>query len=367
MSRVLIFCDTTAPGGVDAYTVALADFGRQAGHDVTVAIDVDPGADRLASLLAAARISAPRRHLHKNYPEPTRREQIEGLFQSFDPEVVHVVLPAPWAGVMPRELALDHDLPLVATEQSVDASFTFVPELFAKMTRFYQEARVHIAVSEANRRVLVHDYGLPAERLVVIPNNVDIDVFAPPTADRRRAARAALNLGDERALLTLARLHEQKGLDILLDAAAQVPAGDWTLLIAGVGPLEDDLKRQAAELGLGDRVRWLGWCDDSVAALAAADLFVLPSRYEGQPIALLEAMAAGVPVLATAVAGTPEALDDGRLGTLAPPEDPAALAHALRRFLAGELPDRTAAARAQVALNHNSAINLGDTVSFWTL
>jgi glycosyltransferase involved in cell wall biosynthesis len=364
MTRALIFCDTTAPGGVDAYTVQLAIAARRKGYDVRVAIDTSEGADRLAGLLSAADLPPHRAALHKRYSEEERAAAVDALFDEFAPDLVHVVLPAPWAGLVPRERAMARGLPWVATEQLVDASFTLAPELKERLEQLYRAAP-HIAVSHANRKVLVEHFGLPGKHLHVIPNNVDIDRFTPASPIRRETARAKLGLCDETVFLTVARLDPQKGIDILLKAAALTPAGNWRLLIAGIGPDEAMLRAQADELHVSDRVQWLGWREDTPELLAAADLFVLSSRFEGQPIALLEAMAAGAPVLATAVSGTPEALRFGALGTLVPSEAPGRLAAALTAFLKGELPNRCGAARLQVLQEHNAKVNLARTLALW--
>jgi glycosyltransferase involved in cell wall biosynthesis len=144
-------------------------------------------------------------------------------------------------------------------------------------------------------------------------------------------------------VLTLARLDRQKGLPVLLHAASLVP--DAVFVIAGEGPERPALEALRTELDLEGRVQLLGQRDDVSELLARCDLFVLPSLFEGLPLSLLEAMAAGKPVIATAIAGTLEAVTDGETGLLAPPGDAAALASRIRRFLA----DRDFAARVALA------------------
>jgi glycosyltransferase involved in cell wall biosynthesis len=133
-------------------------------------------------------------------------------------------------------------------------------------------------------------------------------------------------------LLTLSRLHEKKGLDILLDAVAELPqCFAW---IAGDGPLEEDLKARAAELGIADRVRFLGWRKDRGALLAAADICVLPSRWEPFGTVMLEAWAAGIPLVAAASQGPAALIADGGNGLLVPVDDAPALVAAIGRLLA---------------------------------
>jgi glycosyltransferase involved in cell wall biosynthesis len=129
-------------------------------------------------------------------------------------------------------------------------------------------------------------------------------------------------------VLTLARLDKQKGLHYLLEAAALIPEAMFVL--AGEGPERPALEAQTRALGLNHRVVFLGYRDDVGDLLASCDLFVLPSLFEGLPLSVLEAMAAGKPVVATAIGGTDEAIVHGETGLLVHPADPVALARAIR-------------------------------------
>ena len=140
-------------------------------------------------------------------------------------------------------------------------------------------------------------------------------------------------------MFTPARLHSQKGHIFLLEAAVHVP--DALFVFAGDGEERSRLEDRARQLHIADRVRFLGSRQDVPALLACCDVFVLPSLYEGLPLSVLEAMAAGRPVVATSISGTDEAVVDGVTGLLVPPSDAGALAAALNRVLS----DRDLAAR----------------------
>lgn len=164
----------------------------------------------------------------------------------------------------------------------------------------------------------------------VVLNGVDTDRFRP--ADKA-AARAALGLPADRPIIGVAaRLETVKGVDVALAAMARLP-GDALLAVAGQGSQRAALEAQAAELGLGDRLRFLGLVEDMAGFYQALDLLCLPSRNEGLPLAILEAQACGVPVVAARVGGVPAALCP-ESGRLVPAEDPAALAAALEAALA---------------------------------
>ena len=367
LRQVLLVCDTTAPGGVDRYVIGLALMGRRCGWEVCTLVDDHPDTARLQADLQREFFPVISGPLHKRYSEEERRTLVESVITQTNPQIAHVILPAPWAGVIPREVALAHRLPLFATEQLVDASFYLVPELRERIHRCYEQSVVHIAVSQANRRLLIEKFGFPAAKLMVIPNAVDTALWKPGTEQEKKLARAEYGFDKTKVMLCPARLDIQKGIDVLLSACAGLRRQNWLLLIAGIGPDEIQLKEQAVALGIDDRVRWLGWRNDIQKLLLAVDLFVLPSRYEGQPFALLEAMAAGTPVVAAAVSGIPEAVDGGRLGRLAPPEDPVALAEAIEKTLDDPHLDRQVIeARSFMEKKFDLTVNLRRTVDLWT-
>ena len=187
-----------------------------------------------------------------------------------------------------------------------------------------------LAVSEEVRRRYQEDLCIPVTRLAVVYNAIRV-----PPAGRQvdTPQRDALLRGRPGYLvLTPARLHPQKGHVYLIAAAAHVP--DATFVLAGDGPLRAGLEAQARELGIADRILFLGDRTDVPDLLAAADLVVLPSLFEGLPLSVLEAMAAERPVVATAIGGTDEAVVHQRTGLLVPPRDPEALASAIRSLRA---------------------------------
>jgi glycosyltransferase involved in cell wall biosynthesis len=188
----------------------------------------------------------------------------------------------------------------------------------------------YVAVSNDVARRLRTSLSVPTSRIRVVRNGIQLAPFDRPA---RASLRAALTRGRDRPLvLTLARLDWQKGLPYLLQAAAMVP--EAIFLLAGDGPERAALETQAQALNLNDRVVFLGFRDDIPDLLAACDMFVLPSLVEGFPLAVMEAAAAGKPVIATAIGGTEEAVLHGETGLLVPPADPTALAAAVRNLLA---------------------------------
>lgn len=173
--------------------------------------------------------------------------------------------------------------------------------------------------------------GVPAARLWPIANGVDLERLRPVDAGRRAALRRELGLPAGPLALYAGRLVPEKGLDVLLAAWPAVlrEVRGAHLALVGAGEQREALEAQAAGLGLAGRVSFVGGRDEVAPLLQAADLFVLPSYAEGLPVALLEAMACGLPAVATAVDGTADVLEDGVTGRLVPPGDAAALAAGL--------------------------------------
>jgi glycosyltransferase involved in cell wall biosynthesis len=193
----------------------------------------------------------------------------------------------------------------------------------------------YIAVSEANRRYLIEDKGLPAQKIVVIHNGCDVRRFDVRNVDTR-SLRASLGFAArDPMLVVVGRLEPQKGHRILLDALPVVqrefPA--VRLVCVGEGALREQLEARVTSLGLGDSVRFVGRQADVPAWLALADIVVLPSFYEGLPLAAIEALAAGRAMVATDVDGTPEIVVAEETGLLVPPGDPGSLAVAISRLL----------------------------------
>lgn len=191
-----------------------------------------------------------------------------------------------------------------------------------------------ICVSERVADFSAEHIGLSPARLVVIPNGIEL--LPQPAVDKAAVWAELGRPRPEMVIGTVGRLEPVKGFPYLLEALAQLaPAYPAVhLLIVGDGPERTALEAQAHRLGLGERVIFAGHRTDVPLLMGGMDLFVLPSIWEGMPNVVLEAMAAGLPVVATAVGGTPEIVVEGETGLLVPPRDPAALAEAMERLLA---------------------------------
>ena len=216
-------------------------------------------------------------------------------------------------------------------------------------------AQAVVAVSGRTRQVAIEE-GIAEERIVVIPNGVTpFDIASVNQQETRK--RLGLDPNDM-FLLSVGRLVYPKGHEFLVKAMTNVTANfsNAQAGICGEGPLRPQLESQIMKSNLADHVRLLGEWADIAPVLAVADIFILPSRWEGLPMALLEAMAVGLPVIATRVEGVEETITDGVDGLLVPPEDSDELALAIVSLLEDpELRKKIgAAARARVLQHYTT-------------
>ena len=289
-------------GGAETYSADVILALHQAGLDQCVVMQAK--APRFTELAAAGVRMAPGPLAVPFLP--WQRLRMRGLMAREQPDAVHC-----W---MRRAASL-----VPTTSASVIGWFGgyYDPAKFGNCTQFVGVTRDIIAHTVKN--------GIAANRATFIPTFPDIS--AAPAVDRASLQTPAT----AKVLLTLSRLHEKKGLDTMLAALAGLP--DCVLWMAGDGPLRKALETQAAQLSVKDRVRFLGWRTDRAALLRAADICVLPSRYEPFGTVILEAWAARTPLVACASAGPAAHIENGVTGMLSPVDDAAALQANIRRVL----------------------------------
>lgn len=222
-------------------------------------------------------------------------------------------------------------LPIVATCHgyiSNDRHLNLYNGLDVFLLRYFDRV---IAVSDRMKKDLVGKR-VDKGKIHVITNAV-WDAAVADTNGIRSKIRSRLGIGDREFVFGfVGRLSEEKGLDYLVEAVKRLPTGGegWRLILLGEGPQRGLLEKEVQGCGLGDKVLFVGFQADTAAWYPAMDAFVLPSLTEGTPMALLEAMANGLPVIASSVGGVPAILSSGENGILVPPADPTGLVEAMQ-------------------------------------
>jgi hypothetical protein len=301
--RILQVMASRANGGAETYSADMMASLHAAGVEQVAVV---PRASIHHDRLAAAGIQTAGDALDP-WLGLLRRRKLAALIETFRPDLVHCWMRRA-ASLVPKL-----DVPVIGWFGGY-----YDPANFPRCSHF-------VGVTPAIVEHMV-ERGVPSARAHYVPTFPTIESAAP-------VARADLATpADATVLLTLSRLHEKKGLDVLLQALAELPA--CLAWIAGDGPLEADLKALAARLGVADRVRFLGWRNDRGALLRTADICVLPSRWEPFGTVMLEAWAAGTPLVAAASQGPSSLIEDGANGLLVPVDNAAALAAAIRRLMA---------------------------------
>ncbi len=319
--RVLLVIDSLRGGGAERYVADLAIALRSRGWDVEVACS--------ASGVRAARLHASdipvnvlvgslvEQRLSLRYVLALRRLVARGRY-----DVVHAHL---YASAAAAASAVPRDTPLVLTEHSEAPWRSWRARAMSRW--FYCRAARIVAVSTAIRDLLVDVYSVPPADIQVLPAIPAIPV-RPPAPQPGGGRSAVVGFAG--------RLSPEKGVDVFLRAASIV-AGvvpEARFVVIGDGRLRGELEALATDLGLlEDRVRFLGFRDDAADLIAGLDILAVPSRSEGTPLVVGEAMAAGVPVVVSRVGGLPDQVTHRRTGLMVDPEDPEGLATALVSLL----------------------------------
>jgi glycosyltransferase involved in cell wall biosynthesis len=272
----------------------------------------------------------PVHHLGRGRFDPRTVTDVVSLMRTLGARILHVHGYA--ASDFGRLAARRAGASLVLHEHFADPAMPAYQGLADRALRSLTDAA--IAVSASTRDFLVDRRHVPAARVRVIFNGAPLDEFAPRGPEVALSVRRELGIPEGAVVVgSVGRLNAQKGHRYLLAAVAPLLARrrDVWLLLVGDGDLDAALREQAGALRIDDRVVFAGHRSDIPALLAAIDVFCISSTYEGTPLALFEAMAAGKTIVSTAVDGCKEVLDDGRTGLLVPPRDTASLAAALSR------------------------------------
>ena len=317
--RLVAYTDNVERGGAD---LSMSHLLRRLAPSIDVTV---VGVSRAivdwvaADVPAAATQVVPRPRSGHDWP--SLRAHLAAV-RRIGPDIVHANLSSPWscqyaiaaAGLLRRpQVVAVYQLPRPPSSRR---------QLRTKRLTSRAVDR-HVGVGEHTSREIEELIGLPAGSVLTIHNGVPDEPHE--AAPRPRPGPLIGAIG---------RLEPQKGYDILIRALAEIDAA--TLVLVGEGSERAALEKLARGVGVEDRIVWIGWSDNARGYLSAFDVFAFPSRFEGFPLAVLEALLAGNAVVASDVGSTAEAVRNGETGLLVPPGDPATLAGAIRRLLADD-------------------------------
>jgi glycosyltransferase involved in cell wall biosynthesis len=320
-------------GGAEKQLVSAAQEIRGRGHEVLIV-----SLTRLGPMgLEARNLGIPTESLDmpRGIPDPRGLVRLVRILRAWRPDVLHSHMVH--ANLMARVLRL----------------FVPIPAMVSTIHNIYEGGRLRMVayrltnslvdqitiVSEAAADRFVKDGIVPRALLKVVPNGVDTDLFRDVSEGTRTSLRRSLRLDRQFVWLAVGRFEDQKDYPNMLRGFARVRERypDSVLLLAGGGSLQAVTEALAQSLGLSESVRFLGFRPDVSKLMSAADGYVMSSAWEGMPVVLLEAAAAGLPMVATSVGGNHEVVRDGESGFLVPARDADALGQAMLRLM--ELPD----------------------------
>ena len=309
----IAFCITELePGGAERALVELVTrLNREEFAPVVYSLGPQPAGDRDVLVRRLESAGVPVHFLSaSNLQFPRALIRLRGLLKIQQPQIIQCFLfHANVVGTLAAQLAgVQHVLTGIRVAERRRWHLTLQRWISPLVDQ-------HVCVSESVARHAHEEGGIPLDKLLVHTNGIDLSQFASlPPVDPTE-----LGLPPGRSLITFAgRLDEQKGVDWLLELSPQILARSpgHDLLVLGDGPLMGRLTQRAGELNVQSRVHFAGWRPDIRPFLAASHVVVIPSRWEGMPNVLLEAMAAGLPVVATDVEGVDEVLGDAAEGQL---------------------------------------------------
>lgn len=330
MKRVLALIKGLGPGGAERLLVSGARVRDRSAFDFEVAYLL-PWKNELVQILEDLDVRT--RCLEVSHEADLRwLLRLRALLEAERFDIVHVHSPyvAGMARLVVRTMALSRRPKVVSTEHNVWSSHIRSTRALNAATFPLGDAWLSVSdeVSASIPRRL-------RRRVEVVVHGIVLDDVAR-SIEQREEVRTELGIRpDEVAVATVANFRRQKAYPDLLDAARRlVDRGVPTrFIVVGQGPLEAEIRALCASLGLEHHVDLLGYRPDAIRVLAGCDMFALASHYEGYPVAIMEALAVGLPIVATAVGGVPEAVREGVEGLLVPPRRPDLLADAIEALV----------------------------------
>ncbi len=334
--RVVHLIKATRISGAERHLLILLTALRRLNVDAHLLLLVEPDnlMDELIAEATQRSIPVQRVVIHGD-ADPGVVGRLRESLRSLRPDILHThLIHADVYGFVAGKLAR---VPRIVTSRHNDDPFRRRLPIRVTHRAIWQGVHAGIAISDAIRRFLLDVEGAPEKKLHIVRYGLEFKRIPPEDIDAARGQlRSELDIPEDTFLFGMAcRLVAQKGVSDALQAFAIIAQeeAESHLVIAGDGELKAQLVEEAQNLGIAERVHFLGWRADVQQVLAALDVFLMPSLWEGFGLVLIEAMSKRIPVIGTRVSAIPEIVQDGESGLLVAPQDRAALAGAMLALL----------------------------------
>ncbi len=329
--RIVFISGAAYFGGAEKYIELLAGGLDRERYEPILVTSGTPGLERLRTAVMEKGVRSETTD-GRSFASAAGARLFTGLLRRLRPDIVHINMPGPFdcSYGLPASLARLAGNGRIVTTEHLPMIGSFAKARIIRAIHMPHVSRF-ITVSEDNRQHLVEQHAVPQEKIRVVYNGI-------PYPELNGAGKEAG--GDMVELLVAGALEERKGQMLLLSAMERLPERIH-LSIAGEGPLRGEIESRIESSGAGGRVTLLGRVDDMPGLIARSDILVVPSLMEATPYVILEAMAAGRPVVASGIFGIPEQVEDGVSGILVAPGDEVSLADAVMRLAADETMTRS--------------------------
>lgn len=334
--RVAHIIKVTRISGAERHLLVLLNGLRNQAIDIHLIILVEPDTPMDEMLTEAQAVDIPihRVIIHRDY-DLTTVYRLRQTLRKIKPDIVHThLIHADLFGYVSAKLA---GIRKVISSRHNDDSFRYHPVLRRFSQVMWWLADSGIAISSAIRTFTINIESASKSKVVVVHYGLPYRWIPDEEINTARLTiRQELGLEADAIILGMVcRLVEQKGIIYALQSLQELITSfpDVHLVIAGDGELADELKNEATRLGIHNHIHWLGWRDDAQIIMAAMDIFIMPSLWEGFGLVLLEAMSKRLPIVATHVSAIPEVVEHGNTGFLVAPRNPEQLTKAITRLL----------------------------------
>jgi glycosyltransferase involved in cell wall biosynthesis len=336
--KILLLSTSMGMGGADKQLLSAAQEMRTRGHKILIVSLTALGPMGLEARALGLRTES--LEMSRGVPDPRGMLRLVRLVREWRPDVVHSHMVH--ANLMARMLRIFAPVPvLVSTIHNIHEGGRLLMAGY-RLTNHLADHMTIVSQAAADR--FINDRIVPKRLLTVIPNGVEIERFQNVPSAVRESLRRSLGLTQHFVWLAVGRFEIAKDYPTMLHAFAAVRQrhAEAVLLLVGGGSLQAETEAFAESLGLSGAVRFLGIRPDVPELMTAADAYVMSSAWEGMPIVLLEAAAAGLPVVATRVGGNHEVVGNEETGFLVPPRDAGALGDAMSRLMQSPETERRA-------------------------